>query len=712
MKRTVALLLVLVSLLCACTPAGPAADPTDAVTTEAVVTTADPNAPDAAYPESEYTVLSKEDYYSKTAAGFLSQLVGTLSGFEFVTLAGGRCRVAMPDSWFVYCKGPYADPNPNKKHTDKHLLNSKTGIWEVWMDDDFSVDVFNQYMLADMYKSKKTVSQKYITDGWVKYDIYDMGGGQRSVGAYALTKNHNYLPQFAGNTEYGNWYSYCTEAYLGADTIGMNAAAMPETAAEMAGKFASVTGDRDNVMWAQMFAAMMSYAYFEDDIPTIIRKASAVFPEGSWPLKIVEDVFEFYEKYPDNWRTAYTRFESRHFVSGDTKNTDTDINCGFVLLNLLYGKGDYMETCKIGSLAGYDCESTVGISLSVLGIMQGMEGLPEDTNTLIWQDGKGVLTNLAEAGLDKGYWMIADALPDRIGIADVIAKYQQNFESVLLEMGGAMDDRYYYIPRQELASYSAVKLADPGFESQKLDAYTVTGDVRPVKFATTGFYAAQMKGESSLYTKVSGLEVGKTYSLTAFAFTGERSSLLMFARDVGGANATCVSVHRAVGTPKYEQQSTVKRTLVFTDTASEMEIGFNNIGLGDERAVVDDLTLLRINEVEMGTAAIAEPSADNKYKGIVTVNVNSTTAREAYLKVRFANTTGTIVDVAVSVNNRAYATAAFYKTYHLDSGMQFEDFVYIPVVLKEGENTVKLNTESKTVTIYDVSFIDIEDRWN
>jgi hypothetical protein len=39
-------------------------------------------------------------------------------------------------------------------------------------------------------------------------------------------------------------------------------------------------------------------------------------------------------------------------------------------------------------------------------------------------------------------------------------------------------------------------------------------------------------------------------------------------------------------------------------------------------------------------------------------------------------------------------------------------FVYIPVVLKEGENTVKLNTESKTVTIYDVSFIDIEDRWN
>ena len=80
--------------------------------------------------------------------------------------------------------------------------------------------------------------------------------------------------------------------------------------------------------------------------------------------------------------------------------------------------------------------------------------------------------------------------------------------------------------------------------------------------------------------------------------------------------------------------------------------------------------------------------------------------------MRFANTTGAIADVSVSVNNRTYATAAFYKTYHIDTGMERADVVYIPVVLKEGENTVKLNMGNKTVTIYDVSFVNVENRWN
>jgi hypothetical protein len=115
---------------------------------------------------------------------------------------------------------------------------------------------------------------------------------------------------------------------------------MPQVAADICGLFASMTGDRDNVLWAQMFGTMMSYAYFETDIKTVILKASAVFPDGSHPLEIVDEVFEIYEKYPTNWRSAYKEFENNHYVKDVTRNTDTDINCGFVLLDLLYGGGD------------------------------------------------------------------------------------------------------------------------------------------------------------------------------------------------------------------------------------------------------------------------------------------------------------------------------------------------------------------------------------
>ena len=36
----------------------------------------------------EYSVISKADYVDKTTAGFVAQVVGMLTGYEFVTLPG------------------------------------------------------------------------------------------------------------------------------------------------------------------------------------------------------------------------------------------------------------------------------------------------------------------------------------------------------------------------------------------------------------------------------------------------------------------------------------------------------------------------------------------------------------------------------------------------------------------------------------------------
>jgi hypothetical protein len=107
----------------------PSIDTTVPVTTEAV--TLDPNAPNPAYPETEYNVISKEDYLSKTTSGFLSQLVGMVSGNEFATLSNGRCIVALPDSWYEFLNGPYAGNTKNMYHGDKLRVNAATGINEV-----------------------------------------------------------------------------------------------------------------------------------------------------------------------------------------------------------------------------------------------------------------------------------------------------------------------------------------------------------------------------------------------------------------------------------------------------------------------------------------------------------------------------------------------------------------------------------------------------
>ena len=679
---------------------------TTPITTEAV--TLDPNAPENA-PEEQFTVISKEDYLSRTTAGFLSQLVGMVTGNEFATLSSGRCIVGLPDTWYEFLNGPYAGNTKNMKHGDKLRINSATGINEVWIDDDFSVDIFNQYSLEKMYNTYGTVSAKVVSDGWIDYDIWDMGGGQKKVGAYGLINRNNFLPQFAGNTEYGNWYSYNTECYIATDTLGMTAAGMPEVAASLAKTFGQVTGDRDNLGFAQMFSAMISMAYFESDIETLIRESAKVFPDGSWQLDLIDELFALHEKYTD-WRVAYKQLEKKYYVNGDTRSSNTTINCGFMILDLLYGEGDYEKTCKIGSLAGYDCETTCGIALTVLSVMKGMDVLPEEVNTVIWQDGKGVIVNLPIPGCEEGNYMHAGKLEERMNIADIVAKFVKNFESVLVENGGKIDDTNYYIPTEQLGTSEGIKIPNCGFENGNLDGFTVVGTAEISPLATMGLNAAKLTGNTELYTTVSGLTVGATYKLTLYINGSETATTYLFARKAGG-EGTCASVNRTVGTSVYEAQQSVRRSLVFEATAETMEIGviLKPVRTVDY-AVVDQFLLNRIEETPVGTVTIKNATDNGVYTNNFSLTVESETDKEAYIKLKFANASGTFIKADITLNRKPYRATAFYKTATAPAGYTSADCVLIPVVLKKGSNTVNLQYGGK-LTVTEATVITVDERW-
>ena len=353
-----------------------------------------------------YYVLSKEEYMDKTTAGFLSQVVGVFSGYEFVR-TNGQLYVGMPDDWYKFLAGPYAVRNAHNQHETKLIYNSETKLWESWLDDDYSIDILNLYILRDMHAQYGTVASKVITDDWVKYNVYDMGGGHRSVGAYGLMKFKRYLPAFSGSAEYGNRYNYCTEPWIENETLGMVTADMPNAAADLTDIFAAVTGDRENVDWTKFMSVMYSLAYFEKDIPTLICRAAEIFGEGTYEREVVDTCFALYEQYPDDWRASCRAAERavlrKHDRMSDTAlQLEMNVNNAFVLLGLLYGGGDYEETCKILSLAGYDGDCTAAVGLSILGIIGGMDILPEKVNERIWQDGEGVLVNLPLEEVSSG----------------------------------------------------------------------------------------------------------------------------------------------------------------------------------------------------------------------------------------------------------------------------------------------------------------------
>ena len=660
--------------------------------------------------EGNYYVLPVETYLDKTLCGMLSQFAGVLTGYEFV-YQNGVPRLNLPDEWFDFLNGPYAEANLHNKHEDKLRFNEQLGLWEVWIDDDYSIDFFNLFMMDDMYEKYGTFATKVITDSWVDYCIYDMGGGHHTFGAYKLAKLGYFAP-FLGSREFGNMYSVHGEPLIENETLGMVAAGLPNAALDLTGIFASVTSDRDPIQWAQFLAAMYSLAYVETDVRTVIEGAMQVFPENSWERSVVEGCIEIHEQYPNDWHQAILECSDRFYrPKYDKENgnlSEVSLFSSFVVTALLYGDGDYMETCRILSLAGHGGESSAAVGLGIVGIMQGWQNLnisaedKDKMNTYLWQDGKGVVYNRSDPELAQGYWMHAANLEEYFKMSDLVDAFRRNFERVLLENGGKIENGNYYIPITSLAKQDVVLIED--FESG-IDAYKTEGSVSRSTNFFSGKYGAMLSGNADTQSRISrslsGLTVGAQYRVTAYMRTTAKTTAMLYVREANATPYPYITV--------YDETPFVKRTLTFTATAETMEFGMVLPAETNafKYAVIDDILIERVEEKPSAAAVQIAGAADasNRYVGKVEITVNGKEAEEVFLKLRFANPDGRILNVPVTLNGDAeYGTVPFYKTaptVSTDNG----DVTYIPVILNRDVNTVTLDTGDSGLCIHAVEVV-------
>ena len=668
---------------------------------------------------SDYYVLSKADYMDKTTAGFLGQIIGFLSDYKYVWNSDGSPKIALPEAWWLgICRGNDVAGNPYHTKIIKLYWNDETKMWDNWIADAFSIDILGQHILRDMRENYGTFTTKVITDGWIKYAPWDMGGGSRYLGAYALASKKGYITPYLGSAEYGNQYSWCQEPWIGNDGLGMAAAGMPNVALNLTRAFGRVTGDSDNVRWLDFVVTMSSMAYFESDIQTLINKAAEIFPEDSYERQIVNMAYDLHDRFPDNWRRAVVtaekecarRFYYLHTEKSTNEQGRCEVNFAFMILALLYGDGDYMETAKILSLCGYDTRGT--IMLPILGIIGGMDVIPEEAKAVTWQDGKGMIVNKAVPDTVFGVWMYADGLPERYSIASVIDLYRENFEWLLVQNGGKIEGDSYYIPKTTLKTSDAVTVTNGNFEAGNLNTYKTIGnaaDTSVTTFAYWGEYAAEVKAgttDNGVYTTVSGLKKGATYKMSAYVIAANNTSANLFARAVNSASMQTAGV--------YYQPEYVKRELIFVAESETMEIGLlvptqDSYGY----AIVDEIEVVRMEEYTVdGVSDVkitSTPATSNRYDGKINIAVNGKAEGEVWLKLYFANTTGGIVDGAVTVNGDNFRTVPFYKTgTAVTNGAS--DCVYIPVVLKNSTNTVSINIGNASLYVSAVQLVTVSDR--
>jgi hypothetical protein len=232
-----------------------------------------------------------------------------------------------------------------------------------------------------------------------------------------------------------------------ADFAGLMSPGMVNSAVEICNRIGRIMNYGDGLYGGMYVAAMYSLAFVHDDIEFIVEEALKVIPEQSDFYQCIYDVIKSYKSNPDDWKFAWFEVQKRwtHDIGCPDGvfmpfNIDAKINSAYIVIGLLYGKGDYGATIDISTRCGYDSDCNPANAAGILGTMIGYDAIPEywklgldKVEDLNFQFTEMSLNKVYEEGMSQAIEMIKRNGGEETD-KDVIIKYQSP-ETVPLEVG-------------------------------------------------------------------------------------------------------------------------------------------------------------------------------------------------------------------------------------------------------------------------------------
>lgn len=637
--------------------------------------------------------ISKDEYLNKTLGGLLGQFVGFLSGYEFV-FRGAEPYVGMPLEWFSFINGPYAGnfthytPSGFNDCYNRLVYNNETNMYEVWSDDDFHIDIFNQLIIDEFGTNSYA-----IKEAWKKYVVSDWGGGGDAMN---LINKNELLSPFTGTIEAGNRYGWCTEAYIENETLGMNAPGMVNVATSLIDKFASNVGYFDSIVWAKFYGAMYSLAYFETDVVELMEKAKEVLPNLSYPKKMYDYAFEAYNKYPNDYQKAAIELteKRRMLYRIDNIQTDPNVNGGFAILSWLYGKNSYLETCKYASMIGYDGDCTAAITQGIMGILKGFKESNEEysqINEKIYYNGKGIYYNDKNTGYPPH---IKGDYPTRQKIDDIVKLYQTNFEKILLENGGEILKDSYLIPTTNVykdhsylfENYDAENRDTSNYESKNGTLQNILETENINSHSGYAYFQFNNLKNGEVYHKFDNLIEGRYYRLTSYVKTSANTQVKMFARSNTSEDYITFS----------NINSIINQELIFKATSKTMDMGFKfeENQAKDSYVIFDDYLLEEINREEISSIQTQDIKLfSSKYLKTISKPENIKIGQEVILSLEVRNYTSSTLFLDINRNNKRFGGAIVSNSsINSTSG---KTYLEIPYVFEKNSDVIQLSFNGK-----------------
>lgn len=171
-----------------------------------------------------------------------------------------------------------------------------------------------------------------------------------------------------------------------ADFSGIIAPGLPNTVISLGNTFGRLMNYGDGVYGGQFVGGMYAEAFFERDPLKIVEAGLRCIPADSQYAECIRDVIAWWKENPEDWQATWQKIEEKYnrrqeyrraSCMKELANIDAKINGAYIVMGLLYGKGDPDQTIVISTRCGQDSDCNPSNAAGVLFTTIGVKELPE-----------------------------------------------------------------------------------------------------------------------------------------------------------------------------------------------------------------------------------------------------------------------------------------------------------------------------------------------
>jgi len=386
--------------------------------------------------------ISQTVLQDKLHAFWIGQLVGNYMGFPFENVYVEKPIPILVDRYYDYSdKTDSLRLNANDARGFVPIL---TGLMEGAVSDDDTDIEFTTLHAVEEYGLDITYEE--ITEVWKKHINRKIWVANRT--ARNLMEQGLVAPATGSKENNEHWFQI--DPQLVNEIWSAFYPGMTKKAVERADWAAHITNDDWGTHPTLAYAKMYSAAFFEKDVKKLVEMAHEVIPEGSPFKEGMADVIQWHQEH-DDWRVTRQLIHDNYYryKKGDYEapvSIVSSLNNGLCgIMAILYGEGDFLKTVSIATSAGYDCDNQAATCGGLLGVLNGMNGIPD---FLKYEVAKSTTW---ERPFNNTYINFSrDHLPVYTKITDLVERTLHVAERAIFEAGGQKikeaDGVYYRIP--------------------------------------------------------------------------------------------------------------------------------------------------------------------------------------------------------------------------------------------------------------------------